>query len=463
MTWSEKLDSFFKISESGSTVRTEVIAGFTTFMTMAYIIFVNPAILSQTGMPFAPLVTTTVIATAVTTAIMGLYAKKPYALAPGMGLNAYFTYSVVMAMHYTWEIALAAVFIEGLIFIALSITKVRTMVANAFPVTLKYSIGAGIGLFLTFIGLNNAEIIRYTAEKLLPNGQAVGVVVSMNYINLPSVAIALFGIFITIIFLVNRIKGALLWGILGATTAAVLWAIYSPWAAGQLYPAGFSLPSSPVSLPASIAPIALKLDFQGLINVGALGVIFAFLMVDFFDTLGTVTGLSAKVGDLDENGNIPEKPLTRMLLTDAIGTTFGALIGTSTVTTYIESASGVEEGGRTGLVSIVVALLFTIGLFITPIVALVPAAATAPALILVGLFMLSNMKRVNFDDYTEYIPAFITLVVMPFTYSISNGIGAGIIAYVITKMATRRFKEITPLMYILAIIFAIYFVWLYWL
>ncbi|EDY35742.1 putative permease subfamily [Aciduliprofundum boonei T469] len=463
MTWSEKLDSFFKISEHGSTIRTEVIAGFTTFMTMAYIIFVNPAILSQTGMPFAPLVTTTVIATAVITALMGLLAKKPYALAPGMGLNAYFTYSVVLVMGYSWQVALTAVFIEGLIFIALSVTKVRTMVANAFPVTLKYSIGAGIGLFLTFIGLNNANIIRYTAEKLLPNGQAVGVVVSMNYINIPSVAIALFGIFITIIFLVNRIKGALLWGILGSTLAAVLWAIHNPWAASQLYPSGFSLPSSPVSLPASIAPIALKLDFQGLINAGALGVIFAFLMVDFFDTLGTVTGLSAKVGDLDEKGNIPEKPLTRMLLTDAIGTTFGALIGTSTVTTYIESAAGVEEGGRTGLVSIVVALLFTIGLFITPIVALVPSAATAPALILVGLFMLSNMKMVNFDDYTEYIPAFITLIVMPFTYSISNGIGAGIITYVITKMATRRFKEITPLMYILAIVFVIYFIWLYWL
>ncbi len=463
MTWSEKLDSFFKISAHGSTIRTEVIAGFTTFMTMAYIIFVNPAILSQTGMPFAPLVTTTVISAAVTTAIMGIYAKKPYALAPGMGLNAYFTYSVVIAMHYTWQVALAAVFIEGLIFIALSATKVRTMVANAFPITLKYSIGAGIGLFLTFIGLNNAQIIRYSAEKLLPSGQAVGVVVSMNYINLPPVAIALFGIFITIVFLVNRIKGALLWGILSSAIAAVIWATYSPWAAHQLYPSGFTLPSSPVSLPASIAPIAFHMDFKGLISAGALGVIFAFLMVDFFDTLGTVTGLSAKVGDLDEKGKIPEKPLTKMLLTDAIGTTFGALIGTSTVTTYIESASGVEEGGRTGLTSIVVSLLFTIGLFITPIVMLVPSAATAPALILVGLFMLSNMKGINFEDYTEYIPAFITLIVMPFTYSISNGIGAGIIAYVITKMATRRFKEITPLMYVLAIIFAIYFVWLYWL
>ncbi len=463
MTWSQKLDSFFKISDRGSTVRTEIMAGFTTFMTMAYIIFVNPAILSKTGMPFAPLVTTTVIATAVTTVIMGLYAKKPYALAPGMGLNAYFTYSVVLVMGYTWQIALAAVFIEGLIFIALSVTKVRTMVANAFPITLKYSVGAGIGLFLTYIGLNNAQIIRYTADKLLPTHQAIDVVVSLNYINIPSVAVALFGVFITIIFLVNRIKGALLWGILSSTAVAVVWASYSSWAAASLYPAGFSLPSSPVSLPASIAPIALHMDFQGLINVGALGVIFAFLMVDFFDTLGTVTGLSAKVGDLDEKGNIPEKPLTRMLLTDAIGTTFGALIGTSTVTTYIESAAGVEEGGRTGLTSVVVALLFTIGLFITPIVALVPAAATAPALILVGLFMLSNMKNVNFDDYTEYIPAFVTLIVMPFTYSISNGIGAGIITYVLTKIATRRFKEISPLMYILAIVFAIYFIWLYWL
>jgi AGZA family xanthine/uracil permease-like MFS transporter len=201
------------------------------------------------------------------------------------------------------------------------------------------------------------------------------------------------------------------------------------------------------------------MDFQGLLTAGAIGVIFSFFMVDFFDTLGTVTGLSAKVGDLDENGNIPEKPLTRMLLTDALGTTFGALMGTSTVTTYIESAAGVEEGGRTGLTSVVVALLFLIGLFITPIVGLVPAAATAPALILVGLFMLSNMKHVNFDDYALYIPAFVTLIVMPFTYSISNGIGAGIITYVITMLATKRWKEISPLMYILAIVFALYFLW----
>lgn len=463
MTLAQKLDSFFGISEKGSTIRTEVIAGFTTFMTMAYIIFVNPAILSQTGMPFAPLVTTTVIATVVPTLIMGLYAKKPYALAPGMGLNAYFTYSVVIGMGYTWQIALAAVFIEGLIFIVLSITKVRTIVANAFPTTLKYSIGAGIGLFLTFIGLNNAHILRYTASELLPSGEAVGVTISLNYINIPSVAIALIGFIISIILLVNRIKGALLWGILGSTAVAVIWASQDSGVASQLYPAGFSLPSSPFSLPASIAPIALHMDFAGLFNAGAIGVIFAFLMVDFFDTLGTVTGLSAKVGDLDEKGNIPEKSLTRMLLTDAIGTTLGALLGTSTVTTYIESAAGVEEGGRTGLTSVVVALLFTIGLFITPIVALVPSAATAPALILVGLFMLSNIRFVNFKDYTEYIPAFVTLVAMPFTSSISNGIGAGIITYVIAKLASGRYHEVNPIVYILAVIFGIYFFWLYWL
>ncbi len=450
MTCAEKLDSFFGISERGSTVRTEIIAGFTTFMTMAYIIFVNPAILSQTGMPFAPLVTTTVIATAVATIIMGLYAKKPYALAPGMGLNAYFTYSVVMVMGYSWQIALAAVFIEGLIFIALSVTKVRTMVANAFPVTLKYSIGAGIGLFLAIIGLEDSHIVVDNPATLITLGNILHA----------DVIVALFGLGLTIILFVNRIKGALLWGILSSTLLAVIWASLDPNAASYLYPNGFSLPSSPISLPASIAPIALHMDFRGLFDVGAIGVIFAFLMVDFFDTLGTVTGLSAKVGDLDEKGNIPEKPLTRMLLTDAIGTTFGALIGTSTVTTYIESAAGVEEGGRTGLTSVVVALLFTVGLFITPIVALVPAAATAPALILVGLFMLSNMKHVNFDDYTEYIPAFVTLIVMPFTYSISNGIGAGIITYVVTKLARRRFKEVSVLMYILAAVFAIYFIWL---
>ncbi len=449
MSWSEKLDSFFKISEHGSTVRTEIIAGFTTFMTMAYIIFVNPAILSQTGMPFAPLVTTTVLATAFATIIMGLYAKKPYALAPGMGLNAFFTYTVVMVMGYTWQVALAAVFIEGLIFIALSLTKVRTMVANAFPASLKYSIGAGIGLFLAIIGLENAHIVVNNPATLIGLGNILA----------PDVIVALFGLALTIVLFVNRIKGALLWGILASTALAVIWSSVDPNAASVLYPAGFVLPSSPISLPASPAPIALKMDFNGLLTAGAIGVIFSFFMVDFFDTLGTVTGLSAKVGDLDEKGNIPEKPLTRMLLTDALGTTFGALMGTSTVTTYIESAAGVEEGGRTGLTSVVVALLFLIGLFITPIVGLVPAAATAPALILVGLFMLSNMKHVNFDDYALYIPAFVTLIIMPFTYSISNGIGAGIITYVITMLATKRWKEISALMYILAIIFALYFLW----
>lgn len=448
--FSSKLDSFFRISERGSTIRTEIVAGFTTFMTMAYIIFVNPAILSQTGMPFAPLVTTTVIATAFATIIMGLYANKPYALAPGMGLNAYFTYSVVLTMGYSWEIALAAVFIEGLIFIALSITNVRTLVANAFPKNLKYSIGAGVGLFLAIIGLEDAHIVVDNPATLIAMGNLLA----------PDALVAILGMGITILFFVNRIKGALLWGILSTTAIAVIWSSFDPHAASIIYPAGFYLPSSPVSLPASPAPIALHMDFSGLVNAGVIGVIFAFFMVDFFDTLGTVTGLSAKVGDLDEKGNIPKKPLTRMLLTDALGTTFGALMGTSTVTTYIESASGVEEGGRTGLTSVVVALLFTIGLFITPIVALVPSAATAPALILVGLFMLSNMKNVDFDDYTEFIPAFFTMIMMPFTYSISNGIGAGIIAYVVVKLATKKHREISWVMYLLAIIFAAYFIWL---
>ncbi len=448
--FSSILNTFFKVEERGSSIRTEITAGFTTFMTMAYIIFVNPAILSNAGMPFAPLVTTTVLATAFATIIMGLYANKPYALAPGMGLNAYFAYSVVITMGYSWEVALAAVFVEGLIFIVLSVTNVRTMVANAFPRNLKYSIGAGIGLFLSIIGFENAHIVVANPATL----------VSMGNILAPDALIALLGLGITIVLFVNRVKGAVLWGILSATLIAVIWSSMDSAAASIIYPAGFQIPSSPVSLPASPAPIALHMDFRGLINAGAIGVIFAFFMVDFFDTLGTVTGLSAKVGDLDEKGNIPKKDLSRMLLTDALGTTFGALMGTSTVTTYIESASGVEEGGRTGLTSLVVASLFLIGLFITPIVALVPAAATASALVLVGLFMLSNMAHVDFRDYTEFVPAFMTMIVMPFTYSISNGIGAGIITYVLVKLATKRYRDISWVMYILAIVFAAYFVWL---
>ncbi len=446
----DKIDRFFGITERGSSIKVEAMAGITTFMTMAYIIFVNPAILSNTGMPFAPLVTTTVIATAFATIIMGLYANKPYALAPGMGLNAYFAYSVVLTMGYSWQVALAAVFVEGLIFILLSVTNVRTLIANSFPRNLKYSIGAGIGLFLSIIGLENAHIVVGNPATLIAMGNLLA----------PDALVALAGLFITIVFFVNRVKGALLWGILSSTLIAVVWSYYDPSAAKVLYPSGFSLPSTLVSLPASPAPIALHMDFQGLINAGALGVIFAFFMVDFFDTLGTVTGLSAKVGDLDKKGNIPKKSLTRMLLTDALGTTFGALMGTSTVTTYIESASGVEEGGRTGFTSLVVASLFMIGLFITPIVALVPAAATAPALILVGLFMMGNLSNIDFKDYSEFIPAFFTLITMPFTYSISDGIGAGIITYVVVKLATKKYRDISWIMYILAIVFAAYFIWL---
>ncbi len=450
MSLTDLLDRFFHIKERGSTIRTEIIAGFTTFMTMAYIIFVNPSILSNTGMPFAPLVTTTVLSAALATIIMGLYAKKPYALAPGMGLNAYFTYTVVLTMGYTWEVALAAVFIEGLIFIILSVTNIRSLVANSFPKNLKYSIGAGIGLFLSIIGLENAHIVVKDPATLITLGNILA----------PDAMVAIIGLAITIVLFVNRIKGALLWGILSTTAIAVVWSLINSHAASVLYPAGFSLPSSPFSLPASPTPIAMHMDFSGLLAAGAVGVIFAFLMVDFFDTLGTVTGLSAKVGDLDERGNIPKKSLTRMLLTDALGTTFGAMLGTSTVTTYIESASGVEEGGRTGLTSVVVAGLFLTGLFITPIVGLVPAAATAPALVIVGLFMLSNMANVDFGDYTEFIPAFLTMITMPFTYSISNGIGAGIIAYVLVKLVTKRYKEISVVMYILAVVFGVYFAWI---
>lgn len=446
----EKIERFFRVRESGSTIRTEVMAGFTTFMTMAYIIFVNPAILSATGMPFEPLVTTTVIASAFATILMGLYARKPYALAPGMGLNAYFTYGVVITMGYTWQVALAAVFVEGLIFIALSVSNIRTKIANALPPALKYSIGAGIGLFLAIIGLENAGLVVDHPATL----------VSLGNLLAPNALVAIFGLFFTIVLFVNHVKGALLWGILSSTALAVVWSMLDPGAAAALYPNGFQLPSSPVSLPASPAPIAFQMDFAGLVSAGAVGVIFALFMVDFFDTLGTVTGLSAKVGDIDEKGNIPEKPLQRMLLTDAVGTTFGALLGTSTVTTYIESAAGVEEGGRTGLTSVVVASLFLLGLFITPVVALVPIAATAPALILVGLFMLSNIKKINYDDHSEYVPAFFTLMIMPFTYSISNGIGAGVIAYVLVKLARREWKEISPLMYILAAVFGAYFVWI---
>ncbi len=433
------LASYFRFEEYGTNMRTEVLAGFTTFMTMAYIIFVNPAILSDAmGKDAIPsLVTATALAAGIATIIMALYARKPFALAPGMGLNAYFTYGVVLGMGYSWQVALAAVFVEGIIFMVLTVTKLRTAVINAIPVSQKYAIGAGIGLFLTLIGLKAAGIVVYNPATLVSLGVE-------NFAK-KEFWIAILGLLIAAAMMVRKIPGALLVAILVSTAVAVVTGVV---------PA----PESLVALP-TLDKTFLQLDFVGLLNVGAIGVVFAFFMVDFFDTLGTVSGLSAKAGFMRKDGSIPDSE--KILMTDAFGTSFGAILGTSTVTTYIESAAGIEEGGRTGMTALVVGILFiVVGLFVSPIAAIIPSAATAPALILVGFLMLTVIRDIDFSDLTESLPAFAVLVTIPFTYSIADGIGAGFLSYVVLKILAGRWREIHPLMFALAIVFAAYFLYL---
>ena len=437
----EMLKKYFEFEKHGTNMKTEVLAGVTTFMTMAYILFVNPQILS-TAMgkeAFDSLVAVTALAAGITTIIMGVYARKPFALAPGMGLNAYFAYTV--APKYGWEVALAAVFVEGIIFIILSLTKVRSAIIHAIPLSQKYEVGAGIGLFLTFIGLNNVGLLTaVTKEGILKfTGLNASALVTKEVI------LFFFGLFMAGILISLRIKGALLISII---TTSVL-----GWITGAA-----SWPEHLFSAP-DISHTFMKMDLHGLINVGALGVVFAFFMVDFFDTLGTVTGLSARAGFLTKEGKVPDAE--RILLTDAIGTTLGAVLGTSTVTTYIESAAGIEEGGRTGMTALVTGVLFLgIGLFIAPLAGAIPAFATAPALIIVGYYMLSAIREVDFTDHTEAIPAFLVLITIPYTYSIADGIGIGFISYTVFKLFSGRWKEVHPLMYVLATVFLLYFAYL---
>ncbi|ASA76853.1 NCS2 family permease [Thermococcus sp. 5-4] len=441
MGWFE---NYFEFERYGTDMKTEVLAGMTTFMTMAYILFVNPAILSDAmgKEAFNSLVAVTALAAGLATILMGIYAKKPFALAPGMGLNAYFAYSVVLGMGYDWRVALAAVFVEGLVFIVLSVTKVRSAIIHAIPISQKYAIGAGIGLFLTFIGLNDVGLLTAVV-----NDAGVLQFTGLNTSALTSGEILLFffGLFLTMILIALRVKGSLLISII--VTSVIGWITgLAPW------------PEHLFSTP-DISYTFMQMDLQGLLNVGAIGVIFAFFMVDFFDTLGTVTGLSAKAGFLTKEGKVPDAE--KILLTDAIGTTVGAVLGTSTVTTYIESAAGIEEGGRTGMTALVTGLLFLgIGLFIAPLAGAIPAFATAPALVIVGYYMLSAIKEVNFTDHTEAIPAFLVLITIPYTYSIADGIGIGFISYTILKLFSGRREEIHPLMYVLSLIFVAYFAYL---
>lgn len=442
---------FFKLKEKGTTVRTEIFAGITTFMTMAYILAVNPQILGDAGMNRHGVFVATVIASVIATVAMALLANYPFALAPGMGLNAYFAYSVVIGMGYSWEWALAAVLFEGIIFIVLSLCNVREALFNAIPQCMKYSVSAGIGLFIAFIGLKGAGIITSNSSTYIAAGDMLQ----------PQAVLCMVGVFITAALMKKNVKGAVLMGILATYFLGILaeligWYQVNPEAGvyslipsfkdqGAIF-SGFNEVAFKFAKPSEVFADA-ESTFNFII------VIFSFLFVDLFDTLGTLIGVAQKADFLDKEGKLPR--IKQAFLADAIGTTAGACLGTSTVTTFVESSAGVAAGGRTGLTSLATAVCFALAIFLSPIFLAIPAFATAPALIIVGVLMLDSIVKVNFSDMTEALPAFMTLVMMPFASSISEGIIFGGITYVVIKVLTGKSKEVSVLMYVLAILFMI--------
>lgn len=428
------LDQFFGIKKSGSSIKTEVIAGITTFMTMAYILVVNPDFLSAAGMDKEAVFTATALSAVIATLVMALVAKLPFALAPGMGLNAFFAYTVVMAMGYSWQFALTAVFLEGIIFIILTAFNIRELIINSIPLAIKHSISVGIGLFIAFIGLKNAGIVVSHESTLVHLGDMKN----------PSVIVGLVGIVITAALVARKVKGALLIGILISTVLGLLLGLAPT-------PSGYSF----VSLPPSIAPIFCQFEFHNIFTIDMAIVLFTFLFVDMFDTVGTLVGVASKADMLDEQGRVPK--VKQALFADAIGTFFGAMLGTSTVTTYVESASGVAEGGKTGLTALTTAIMFALALFFSPLFMIIPSAATAPVLVLVGFFMISPITKVNLNDFTEAIPAFLTIVMMPLTFSIAEGIVFGMLSYVFLKVLTGNAKEISIVMWILTAFFIVKF------
>ena len=454
------LEKIFHLKEHNTDIKTEVMAGITTFMTMAYILAVNPNILSATGMDRGAVFTATALASFVATCLMAILSNYPFVLAPGMGLNAYFAYTVVLGMGYSWQQALAAVFVEGIIFIVLSLVNVREAIFNAIPITLKHAVSAGIGLFIAFIGLQNAKIVVNNDATLVSMFSFKSSLESGTFHSEGiTVLLALIGIVITAVLLVKNVKGSILFGILSTWILGIicqLTGIYVP-----DYEAGFYslLPdfSNGISIP-GMAPTFMHIDFSGIFTLDFAIIMFAFLFVDMFDTLGTLIGVASKADMLDKNGRLPK--IKGALLSDAIGTSIGAVCGTSTVTTFVESASGVAEGGRTGLTAIVAAILFGLSLFLSPIFLAIPSFATAPALIIVGFLMITSVTKINFNDMTEAIPGYITILAMPFTYSISEGIALGVISYVLINLICKntKKKKISALMYVLAILFILKYI-----
>ena len=456
------LDKIFHLKENHTDVKTEVMAGITTFMTMAYILAVNPNILSASGMDRGAVFTATALSAFIATCLMALLSNYPFVLAPGMGLNAYFTYTVVLGMGYTWQQALAAVFAEGIIFILLSLTNVREAIFNSIPMNLKHAVSVGIGLFIAFIGLQNAKIVVGNDSTLVSifsfkSSVAEGTFSSQGI----TVLLALIGVLVTAILLAKNVKGGILWGILITWILGIicqLTHLYVPNADLGYYSL---LPdfSNGISVP-SMMPTFMKMDFSIVFSLDFVVIMFAFLFVDMFDTLGTLIGVASKADMLDKDGKLPK--IKGALLSDAVGTTVGAVCGTSTVTTFVESASGVAEGGRTGLTSLVAGVLFALSLLLSPIFLAIPSFATAPALIVVGYLMLTSVTKIDFNDMTESIPCFIAIIAMPFMYSISEGISMGVISYVVINVITGKAKEkkISLLMYILAVLFILKYIFI---
>ncbi len=428
------MEKFFKFKEYKTNLKTEITAGATTFMTMAYIIFVNPGILSTTGMDFGAVMTATIIAAGFTTILMGLLTNYPFALASGMGLNAFFAF--VVAMQYGWQAALGAVFISGIVFLILSVTGLVSHFDAAVPVSLKSAVAAGIGLFIAFIGLQNAGIIvGYEPTQ-----------VTLGNLTDPGPMLSLIGLLIIAVLMARKVRGAILIGILLTTIVSFIMGLQpAPTGLGDIF-----------GMPASLSPIFLELDLRATLAIPFF-VIFSFVFVDVFDTMGTLLGTGARAGYLDKEGRLPK--VNKAMFVDAVGTMGGALIGTSTVTTYIESTAGISEGGRTGFTSVVTGILFLLALFLAPLAGLVPTQATAPALIIVGVLMVAAVMKIDFEDFTEAFPAFLTIIFMPLAYSIADGIAFGFIAFPIVKVVAGKGKEVHWLLYVLALVSLIHFFW----
>lgn len=431
------LSKLFGFDPSKHNIKTEVMAGITTFLTMAYILAVNPSIfsnLADKGMDTNAVFTATALAAIIGTLAMAIYAKKPFGLAPGMGLNAFFVFTVCLTMGYSWQFALTAILIEGFIFVVLTLTKVRTLIVDAIPASVKRAIGAGIGLFIAFIGLKNAGIIVESSATF----------VTIGTMTEGTALLGVIGIVLTSVLVIKNVPGSLLIGILATALIGI--------------PMGVTHFSGVVDTPPSVAPLFCQFEFHNIFTLDMLVVVFTFLFIDMFDTMGTLVGVCTKAGMMQKDGRIPG--LNKAFMADAVATMAGACLGASTTTTYVESAAGVAQGGRTGLTAFSTAMCFTVAMFFAPLFLSIPAAATTPVLVIVGLFMLTPVKDIDLDDYAESIPAFITIVMMPLTYSISDGILCGVISYVLINMLCMNWKKLNPTLYVLAALFIMKYIFI---